>query len=321
MEPGAQVAATGVALDDWSPPTLVLPNGLTIGCQSRMEAEHIYEDIFDKRIYLRHGVALRDGATVLDVGGNIGLFTLFVHGICRDPRTYTFEPAPPLYRILSHNAARHCPGARLFNRGVAAAPGRATLTFYPYSSGMSSFHANLDEEKDVLRTIMANQRRAGMAGMERIMDVAEDLLDARFTAASFECELVTLSQVIVNERLDAIDLLKVDVQKCELEVLLGIEPRHWPKVRQLVMEVHALDGRLEQVFELLRRQGFSVVVEQDPLLAGSVLYNLFAVSAAACGGRAAGPGLPQRGALDRASLQRAALRQRRPKAAPGKGPA
>jgi FkbM family methyltransferase len=289
---------------------LLLPNGMEIACQSRTEAEHIYEDIFDKKIYLRHGVVFRDGACIFDVGGNIGLFTVFAHHRCRDPKTYTFEPAPPLFRILSSNARRHCPGARLFNAGVSAAPGRATFTFYPYSSGMSSFHADLDEEKDVLRTIFENQLRSGMDGMDRIMAASDELLDARFTAETFECPLVTLSQVIVDEKVSEIDLLKIDVQKAELGVLQGLEARHWPMVRQIVMEVHDLDGRLAEVVGLLESHGFRVIVEQDPLLTGSILYNLFAFSAAALGG-ARTPDAQGRGAT--AGAARAAMmRQRRP---------
>lgn len=314
QQPAAVPGVTGEPLATPGEPggrLLALPGGMEIACQSRMEAEHIYEDIFDKKIYLRHGLTLRDGACVFDVGGNIGLFTLFVHQQCRDPRTYTFEPAPPLFRILGYNAGRHCQGARLFNCGVAAHRGRAALTFYPYSSGMSSFHANLEEEKDVLRTIMENQRRAGIDGMERIMAAADELLDARFGCQTFECDLVPLSAVIVDERVEVIDLLKIDVQKCELEVLQGIEARHWSRVRQIVMEVHELGGRLEGVVELLRTQGFDVVVEQDPLLAGSVLFNLFAWSERACGGRSGGGAMER--SRSRASRQREALeRQRRP---------
>ena len=62
----------------------------------------------------------------------------------------------------------------------------------------------------------------------------------------------------------------------------------------------------------LRGRGFDVVVEQDPLLAGSVLYNLFAIGRSAYGTAAAGP---RPGPLQtRAGLQKAALlRQRREK--------
>lgn len=298
---------------------LTLPNGMEIACQSRMEAEHIYEDIFEKKIYLRHGIVFRDGLCVFDVGGNIGLFTLFVHSRCRDAVTYTFEPAPPLFEILRFNTGRHAPGARLFNAGVSDSRGTAELTFYPYSSGMSSFHADVDEEKAVLRSIMEHQLEEGMAGMDRIMASSEELLDARFTSHRFECPLVPLSEVIADEGVETIDLLKIDVQKAELQVLQGIEDRHWPKVRQIVMEVHDLDGRLAVVTELLRSRGFEVVVEQDPLLTGSVLYNLFAFSRSARGATA-GTASAQSGARSRADLQKAALLSQRRKTDPRKEP-
>jgi FkbM family methyltransferase len=271
----------GAVRGDPAARTLALPGGMVIACQSRLEAEQLHADIFDKQIYLRNGITLHDGACVFDVGGNIGLFTLFIHRQCRRPLTFTFEPAPPLFRILSYNAGRYCPEAKLFPCGLAARRGRAALTFYPYSSGMSSFHANLDEEKDVLRTIMANQRRAGMSEMDELMADLDELLEARLSGETIECDLLPLSSVIVDQRVATIDLLKIDVQKCELEVLQGIEAGHWPRVRQIVMEVHDLDGRLAQVVELLRGRGFEVVAEQDPLLAGSVLWNLFALRAPA----------------------------------------
>jgi hypothetical protein len=56
-----------------------LPNNIEIAYQSKVEAEYFYKDIFEKQIYLRNGITLKDGDCVFDVGGNIGLFTLFVH--------------------------------------------------------------------------------------------------------------------------------------------------------------------------------------------------------------------------------------------------
>jgi phthiocerol/phenolphthiocerol synthesis type-I polyketide synthase E len=284
---------------------LALPNGMEIACQSHMEGEHIYEDIFDKRIYLRNGITLRDGLCVFDVGGNIGLFTLFIHSRCRDAVTYTFEPAPPLFEILRFNAGRYAPGARLINAGASDRRRTAELTFYPYSSGMSSFHADVEEEKAVLRSILEHQHAEGMAGMDRIMAVSEDLLDGRFVSRTYECPLLPISEVIAAEGVEWIDLLKIDVQKSELEVLQGIEPRHWPRIRQIVMEVHDLDGRLEVVVDLLRGRGFNVTVEQDPLLTGSVLWNLFAVSRSAYGMASASPQVSFQQLQSRASRQRA----------------
>ena len=61
--------------------------------QSRVEANHFYDDIFNKRIYRRHGVTLEPGDCVFDVGGNIGTFALFAHFRAPGGRIFTFEPA------------------------------------------------------------------------------------------------------------------------------------------------------------------------------------------------------------------------------------
>jgi phthiocerol/phenolphthiocerol synthesis type-I polyketide synthase E len=257
---------------------VTLPNGLEVACQSAKETDHIYDDIFAHRVYLSHGITLWDGACVFDVGGNIGLFTVFLHQTYRDLVTYTFEPAPPLFQILHHNAARYGTGrCKLFPCGISNRFGTASLTFYPYSSGMSSFYGNDREERDVLRVILENQQKAGDGEAAVVLERSEDFLDARLTAVTFDCPLVPLSHIIRQEGVTAIDLLKIDVQKSELDVLRGLAPEDWSKVRQIAMEVHDLDGQLVEVQELLHGHGYNVVTEQDPLYHGSVMYNLYAV--------------------------------------------
>ncbi|MBB4636978.1 FkbM family methyltransferase [Longimicrobium terrae] len=257
---------------------LRLPNGLTVVPQSRTEAEHFYHDIFEKRIYLRHGVTLQPGDCVFDVGGNIGTFALFAGREAPDARIYTFEPAPPVYRRLRANLALNGVRARAFNHGVAEAERTARFTFYPNSSGMSSFYADAREERQVLRLMMDRERDEGLDGMEALLPFADELLDERFRAVEMECRLRPLSAVIREEGVGRIDFLKIDVQKAELEVLRGIDDEHWPLFRQIVIEVHDLDGRLSEVTRLLDERGFDVAVEQDEAVEGSILYNLFAVS-------------------------------------------
>lgn len=257
---------------------LHLPNGLTVVPQSRAEAEHFYHDIFEKRIYLRHGVTLREGDCVFDVGGNIGTFALFAGREVPDARIYTFEPAPPVYRRLRANLALNGVRARAFNHGVAEAERTARFTFYPNSSGMSSFYADAAEERQVLRLMMDRERDEGLDGMDALLPYADELLDERFRAVEMECRLRPLSAVIREEGVGRIDFLKIDVQKAELEVLRGIDDEHWPLFRQIVIEVHDLDGRLNEVTRLLEERGFHVAVEQDEAVEGSILFNLFAVN-------------------------------------------
>jgi FkbM family methyltransferase len=253
------------------------PNGMRIVAQTQTEAEHFYQDIFEKEIYRRHGVALGDGACVFDVGANIGSFLLYAHQASRGALIHSFEPAPPLFEKLRQNAALNGVAARLFNFGISDREGTAAFTFYPRSSGMSSFHADKEQEKDILRRMMEHERDAGVAGVGELMGFAEPLLEERFRSESFECRLRPLSAVIDEGGVEWIDLLKIDVQKAEQEVLDGLREEHWPRIAQIVMEVHDLDGRLERIVRRLEGLGFRVAVEQDELLEGSVLYNLFAV--------------------------------------------
>ena len=256
---------------------LRLPNGMTVVPQSRVEAEHFYEDLFEKRIYLRHGISLSPGDCVLDVGGNIGMFALYASRAAAGGRIYTFEPAPPLFARLRANLALNAADVVAFNHGIAEAERTARFTFYPNSSGMSSFYPDAEEERDILRLMMEHRRREGGEGLGDLMEHTEELLDWRFQPVEMTCRLRPLSAVIREEGIERVDFLKIDVQKAEMDVLRGIDDEHWPMIRQVVMEVHDLDGRLEAVRRLLEARGFRVSWEQDDVLEGSILYNLFAL--------------------------------------------
>ena len=254
-----------------------LPNGMEVAYQSKVELDHFYDDIFEKQVYLRHGIKLSEADSVFDVGANIGLFTLFVCRNYKDVTVYSFEPAPPLFEILRANASLYAPSARLFNYGLSNEAKQAAFTFYPNSSGMSSFYGDEREEKEALRAIMCNQLRKGMDGMAEVMRYADDVLDERFKHQTFTCRLETLSNTIREHHIERIALLKIDVQKSELDVLLGIDEGDWEKIGQIVLEVHDLDGRLKLMLALLRSHGYQVTVEQDEMYEGSILYNLYAI--------------------------------------------
>jgi hypothetical protein len=74
-------------------------------------------------------------------------------------------------------------------------------------------------------------------------------------------------------------LLKIDVQKAELEVLLGIDSGDWPKIAQVAAEVHDIDGRVRAFVGLLESRGFQTTVHQDELYRGSNTFNVYATRA------------------------------------------
>lgn len=258
-------------------PRIRLPNGLWITHQNEGETHHFYDDIFAHRSYLRHGVELREDAVVFDVGANIGLFTLFVHHEGKRARIFSFEPAPPLFEVLSRNVAEHGVTAQVFNYGLSDREREAEFTYYPRSSGMSSFYADEADERHVLQTIIGNQRSLGQVEVDEVTAHAGELLDVRFQADRMTARLRRLSDVIREQGVERIDLLKVDVQRCEHEVIAGIDEQDWPKIRQVALEVHDIDGRVAELCELFTRRGFEVKAIQDELYVGTNIHNIYAV--------------------------------------------
>jgi phthiocerol/phenolphthiocerol synthesis type-I polyketide synthase E len=255
----------------------VLPGGLTLLCPSRSELRHFVEDIFEHRTYLQHGVTLPPGAVVFDVGANVGVFSLFVHTERPDARVLAFEPVPPLFQLLEANLARHGTRARAYPYALAAAAGRALVTYYPNSSGLSSLHPDPAEERAILETVIANQIRRGETRLEELMVHADDYFRERLRAEVHGCRVATVSEVMAEAGVDQVDLLKVDVQKAEAEVLDGVADVDWPRIRQVVAEVHDTDGRLAGLKRMLEARGFRVTAEQDPLYVGSDVSVLYGV--------------------------------------------
>jgi phthiocerol/phenolphthiocerol synthesis type-I polyketide synthase E len=254
-----------------------LSDGTEIYCQSGTEAEFLYQDIFARRVYCQHGIALLPGACVLDVGANIGLFSLFAHLECRGDLTlHAFEPAPALREIYRLNAQLHAASFKLHDYGLAEASRAATLAFYPRSSGMSTFYPSQQEEREALRALLSNESRQTGSALAELRDREEDWLDLRFEQEDLECRLLPLREVMRIEGIEHIDLLKVDVQKSELDVLLGIAAADWKRIDQIVLEVHDADGRLATVTELLRGRGFLVTTAQDEVFTGTTQYNVYA---------------------------------------------
>ncbi|HEX8559632.1 MAG TPA: amino acid adenylation domain-containing protein, partial [Pyrinomonadaceae bacterium] len=261
-----------------------LPNGMLVRHQNKNETDYLYEEIFEKRVYLQHGVELPEGACVFDVGANIGMFTLFVMRHCRDARVYAFEPLAPIFDTLRANAEAYGENVKLFNVGLSDAEKTETFTLYPRYSMMSgvSAYARPQDEVEVIKRFMRNEERAGDAEASLLLEHADELLAGRFEGESHECRLRTLSALIRENGVERIDLLKIDVQRAELDVLKGLDDEDWGKIQQVVMELHDAEGqesegRREQVRALLDSRGYDVVVEQDELLKGTDRFNLYAV--------------------------------------------
>ncbi len=270
---------------------LDLPNGMVVVQRNRAETSFLYREMFERATYLRHGITIPPGACVFDVGAHIGLFSVSVGAQVPGATVYAFEPIPPLFEALRLNARLYPFTCHAFPWGLGREARTETFTYYPDLSMMSGRFADAAEDRRVVREY-ARARQRG-AGTEAAVPASllEELLTERLRSETFRCPVTTLSAVVRERGVDRIDLLKIDVEKSELEVLEGIEEGHWPLIAQVVVEVHDLEGRVGRVMAMLERRGYRTAVEQDPVLTDSGLHTVFATR------RAAAVGDPAVGAL------------------------
>ncbi|AHH99269.1 hypothetical protein GCM10010174_50290 [Kutzneria viridogrisea] len=245
---------------------------------NRHETEFLYEEIFRRRTYLPEGLSLPPGAVVFDVGANIGVYSLFVHTVSPGARVYAFEPLPPVFAKLAANLARHGVDGTALPHGLSDVDGECEFTYYP---GYTTMSARADYADTVAEKEFVKQQVL-VDGAPEVREYVDELLDVRFRETAHRCRLRRLSSVLDELDVPRIDMLKIDVQRAELDVLRGIEDRHWPLVGQVVLEVHdqpgtATEGRVALVGGLLADQGLTVTVQQEDRLTGTDRYTLFAV--------------------------------------------
>ncbi len=244
--------------------TFHTPCGLTIAHLNRAETEFVYGEVFRDEAYLRHGIRLAPGDCVFDVGANIGLFTLFVKERFTETRVWAFEPSPEIFAVLKTNVERYGNSVHVYPFGIAHEPGQAKFTYYPAYSIISGFHPGAEADADAVRAGFLNDWHARFPEEG---DPPAFLVDAlvRKTLGGkreYDCALRTISGMLRDTGVSRLALLKIDAEGSELQILAGVEPGDWPKIRQIVMEIHDADGtRLPQIRQILERQRFACVFQ------------------------------------------------------------
>jgi FkbM family methyltransferase len=245
-----------------------LPNGQEVTQVDPGEAALLYREIFVEKSYLREGFPAADTQVIFDIGANIGLASMFFQERFPGAFVVAVEPGPDTYVALKENFDRHLPGGVALNVAVAGENGVARFGFYPHAPAESGFYTDQAGDAELAKRLLLE---AGF-GEKDAATFSED----RHEISYVECETVTLSQLIRDHGVQKIDLLKIDVEKAELDVLAGIEDADWARFRQIAIEVHDIDGRLEHVTNLLHERGFTVESCQENRLEGTDMHMLFA---------------------------------------------
>jgi FkbM family methyltransferase len=155
-----------------------------------------------------------DRAVVLDLGANIGVFTVYATTTARDVRLYAYEPWPEFGAALQDNVRlnQQDKAVRFFDYAVASESGTRTLDF----GGETFFFPTFVGASDT--------RGKGV-----------------------QVRSTTLEEIIDSNQLAQIDFLKMDCEGAEYEILYSTPSSYLQRIRQIRMEYHNLDMAERQV--------------------------------------------------------------------------
>ncbi len=258
------------------------PDGSLIYSQSDRQLGLLYHEIMEEGIYFKHGISISEHGLVLDVGANVGGFSIDMSQRYPNATVVAFEPIPQTFSALKKNFEHRQIKGVIYNYGVSNKPENASFYYYREMSGMSGRFANKETIIGAVEQYMKYEKETIQSGglsmptLERdtiqayyenvdaedgLSDEAKGYLSSLYTAEKVDCQLIPLSAVIDELDIKAIDLLKVDVEKSERLVLEGIRPEQWPMIRQLVVEVDG-DDNLQFILQLLKGKGYRVQVDE-----------------------------------------------------------
>jgi FkbM family methyltransferase len=180
---------------------------------------------------------LRPGDCFVDIGANIGHYSLLASGLVgASGRVVAVEAAQWIHAILERHVALNR-RSNIRTVQVAAAAARGVLKLYPGDPG------NIGKTTTVERP---------QAGRDR---------------DPVEVQALPLAEILTDEEIDKARIIKVDVEGAELQVLRGLAPL-LGRMRadlEIAMEISPslmpdADAAREEIFAVMKANGFSAFV-------------------------------------------------------------
>jgi len=198
-------------------------------------------------VFLRqHYPVTASDETIVDIGANIGVFTLYAARTAPSATIIAVEPFPDTCERLNETIrANH-----LENRVLVV---RCAIT-------ASQGTAFMDDSANV-----PSQYRSVLSEVPRMLN--ENHKQHSQPVKGVPVPTSTLAEFLAKQHLDHLDLLKMNIHGNEYEVLLSSGPAALQRFRRIALQYHEVPARFglgkKDLFGQLVKAGFQLVVDAD----------------------------------------------------------
>lgn len=198
-------------------------------------AIEVYEEIFKrKNHFLVSGFSGTSASIIVDIGANEGFYLLKIKENNPACKIIAVEPSPYSFSILEKNIqANNLENVILINKMAGQEATMATFECVKEIGAISG---------------------KGLRLIERPW-LNDDYIEQK------QIEMIPLEQILYDNRIEKVDILKIDVEGMELDVLQGGQGC-LDRIDRIVVERHNKKLRNEIVI-FLSRHGFNLVYEED----------------------------------------------------------
>ena len=206
---------------------LKLRNGIKFTITHHLDALTVKEIFLDKD----YEIPIKNTKTIIDIGANIGTYSLFAAKKFPHSNIYAYEPEKSTFRVLKKNLEENgVKNVKSFRLGVSSKPG--FRYFYTYQA--SGFTSLLPTRKDGKRQ---------------------------------KVKVTTLLKIFKDNLIKTCGLIKMDCEGAEYEILLNCPDSLFKRIKAFVLEYH--DGLSEhkstELVNLLSQKAYKVRVRKHPL--------------------------------------------------------
>lgn len=201
---------------------LRLRNGLEIDSAPGALLVPLYKEIVYKDDYRLRADPLPRGAVVIDIGANLGMFSLHVAADHGAAKVYAFEPFAESFALLQRNAER--------NHLTAIVPVPLAIAG------------------------QAGTRELHMQGRHGV----HSLFGSAGEAVRIEC--ITLADAFARFAIERCDFLKLDCEGAEYEILLATPSDVYARIQRIALEYHdwITDHHHDELVRRFTAEGFTV---------------------------------------------------------------